>query len=137
MKTYKDYLIDFDTLKIGDKLFKPNWDFCEVTNIDKKSQTFYVWKEEIGATWCYRNGLILGYENKPINYVFKEKPDFFKERKEVKKWKWYYHNAGNDYESISNSLTEKELLSFFEEFQIETQKYEKIDCTEITEVVYE
>ena len=134
MKTYKDYLIDFDKLKVGDKLWSTNLGEVIITHLDLNNEM------PIDVKNIY-NGRFDSYTKEGTLYVddkiptlFKEKPDFFKERKEVKRWKWYYQ-ISNDLDGgvTGNKYTEEE----FENISHNYCLYEKIDCTETTEVVYE
>ena len=133
MKTYKDYLIDFDKLKIGTKLWSSIRGNCRVIRTCNNRECPIEVAFDDDSTNTYTKD---GKEFKSDKFasLFKEKPDFFKEKKEVKRWKWYYED---DYYKNGNSTdlayTEEE---FFKNF-LGLIKYEKIDCTEKTEVTYE
>ena len=143
MKTYKDYLIDFETLKVGDKVYSIIYGHGDVIEIKSScSETSYPVVVKFGVTNKY-------YTKKGMHHVldlhiqlFKEKPDFFKEKKEVKKWKWYYNVInpfGCKIENFSGHKTESEFKDDLNNAYTKDNilKYEKIDCTEITEMDYE
>lgn len=139
MKTYKDYLIDFETLEVGDKVYSLSNGYGKVVHISGSCTNAYpicVSFNKGGYTYTKKGKRILVDINPEI---YREKPDFFKEKKEVKRWRWYYQPQEKSCGYISNNLeTETEFLSIFHGENIEPPfKYEKIDCTEITEVVYE
>lgn len=141
MKTYKDYLIDFDKLKVGDEVWSQLFGYGEIGEIRNKSIKGYpiiVYFDEREEQLFTNNGFLNTSHVTPT--LFKEKPDFFKERKEVKRWRWYWeHNNKSMFGGMSQIReTEKE---FLESYKIANGvvpfKYEKIDCTEIMDVVYE
>lgn len=143
MKTFKDYLIDFDTLKVGDRLWSIPDGECIVTYIQEDSNYNYRIKttsRNIGegdASYTKHGERCIG--NKAPS-LFKEKPDFFKEKKEVKKWKWYFEvitATGVEFSDVSSAFTEEEVKKYIELHYATINKLEKIDCTEITEIVYE
>lgn len=144
MKTYKDYLIDFDALKVGQKLWSQRLGHCEIVSLNWDID-FPIKAVPIRDHYGYATYTKCGFERKDdlAPSLFKEKPDFFKERKEVKKWKWFYtykenyRSAGviENYYVTSFEYTEDEFLK--RNHDVDMCKYEKIDCTEIIEVIYE
>ena len=132
MKTFKDYLIDFDSLNIGDKFYDSLFN-----EIVKTKMVHY------NAIVTTKNDIIHKEQFKGMRF-FEEKPDFFKEKKEVKKYKWYYELELVGVVSTldgttTTSKTEDEFIKWFKEQYPNSilMNYEKIDCTEIVVVVYE
>lgn len=139
MKTYKDYLIDFDKAEPGDKVWCSKYGYGEIEQITKINcggiliDVFFFHR---GEKQFYPDGRDSVLDDMPV--LFKEKPEFFKDRKEVKKWIWYYEYIAKESGSKRQQLTydrhsEKEFLEKYKDLI----KYEKIDCTEITETIYE
>jgi len=145
MKTYKDYLIDFDSLKVGEKAWSIELGDCEVVLIS----SYGVYPVEVASLKnkdrrhkYTKDGFRCCTDFFPS--LFKEKPDFFKEKKEVKKYKWYYELELVGVVSTldgttTTSKTEDEFIKWFKEQYPNSilMNYEKIDCTEIVVVVYE
>ena len=135
MKTYKDYLIDFDKLKIGTKLWSSIRGNCRVIRTCNIRECPIEVAFDDDSTNTYTKD---GKEFKSDKFasLFKEKPDFFKEKKEVKKWIWFYEYLdcyGVTQRDLTDLMTEKDFLEFYGK----VDKHEKIDCTEVVEVVYE
>ena len=137
MKTYKDYLIDFDSLKVGEKAWSIELGDCEVVLIS----SYGVYPVEVASLKnkdrrhkYTEDGFRCCTDFFPS--LFKEKPDFFKEKKEVKKWIWFYEYL-NCYRVTQRDLTDFMTEKDFLEFYGKVDKHEKIDCTEVVEVVYE
>ena len=138
MKTYKDYLIDFDKLKIGTKLWSSIRGNCRVIRTCNIRECPIEVAFDDDSTNTYTKD---GKEFKSDEFasLFKEKPDFFKEKKEVKTYTWYCL-AQNGHQFLEYDMPEHELpalIKKFEGFSNKLIKWEKIDCTEKTEVIYE
>ena len=135
MKTYKDYLIDFDSLKVGTKLWSSKYGNCIVIHICNISEyTIEVAFDDYPTNTYTKDGK--EFKSDKFASLFKEKPDFFKEKKEVKKWIWFYEYLdcyGVTQRDLTDLMTEKDFLEFYGK----VDKHEKIDCTEKTEVTYE
>ena len=131
MKTYKDYLSDFDKLKIGTKLWSSIRGNCRVIRTCNNRECPIEVAFDDDSTNTYTKD---GKEFKSDKFasLFKEKPDFFKEKKEVKLYTFYISDGEQSW-LTHVKISEEEAKGRFESYY----KYEKIDCTEKVEVVYE
>jgi hypothetical protein len=132
MKTYKDYLIDFETLKVGDKVYSLSNGYGKVVYIKGRYvNTYPICVSFNEGRYDYtekgkRNLIDINPE------IYSENPDFFKEKKEIKLYTFYVSDGEKSW-LTRIKISEQEAKEQFSYFY----KYEKIDCTEITEVVYE
>lgn len=138
MKTYKDYLIDFDTIKVGDSFYSLQDDRMETISLIRENKDGEIALEISTRKYSW----IISYlKLNNGKMFFSEKPDFFKEKKEVKRWRWYYEFVDNglDMSGTSKHLTNEEVLIYFKENFNKNQitGYGIIPCTEKTGVVYE